>query len=179
VKPDENTVKDFFEEKGLRVERFDDTEMTQKTPDFKVYLDDRLVFYCEVKSIFEDGVEGAREDPTYNKIQNKVHEAVKQFNSINLDKEYLNVLALVNHEFGTDEVDLISILTGNFYSESGEKYPLFKKYSEGRIKDGKKIIDLYLWFERVDKQYVRFLYKDLENETIKKLKEILEGKAKN
>lgn len=36
---------------------------------------------------------------------------IKQFSSINPNNEYPNILALVNHEPGTDESDLISILT--------------------------------------------------------------------
>lgn len=49
--------------------------MVNQTPDFRVYSGDELLFYCEVKSVFGDDFEGSRNDPTYNKIQNKVYEA--------------------------------------------------------------------------------------------------------
>lgn len=52
---------------------------------------------------------------------------------------------------------------------------MFKKYSEGRIKEGKKSIDLYLWFENRDEGYIRFLYKDNDSKNVKKLKELFEG----
>ena len=52
---DETLVIKLLAEKGLRAERFSKTEIRQgKTPDFRVFKDEALRFFCEVKSIDED-----------------------------------------------------------------------------------------------------------------------------
>ena len=60
---------------------------------------------------------GLRQDPTYNRVSNHIHSAVGQFDVV---------------------------LTGNAYCESGDVIPLFRSVSEGRIKDEKLRVHLYL-----------------------------------
>lgn len=93
-KANEERVYSFLKTMKLEPLRFSKEELkASKTPEFRVYKDGKLICYCEVKSIFDDNFEGVRPDPTYNTIQNKIHEAVKQFDSVNPFHDYPNVLA--------------------------------------------------------------------------------------
>jgi len=89
VKDDERLVEDWLTKKGLRVERFSKAEMRcSKTPEFRVFRGSKLAFFCEVKSMAKDrrlnedcgGATGTiaevgGPDPTFNSIENKIHEA--------------------------------------------------------------------------------------------------------
>jgi len=45
-------------------------------------------------------------------------------------------------------MDLVgAVLRGTFYAEGGAVDPIYKKFSEGRMKDGKLTIDIYLWLD--------------------------------
>lgn len=157
----EARVQEYLTGAGLRVARFTKAEMRQgRTPDFCVFAGDELAFYCEVKTAQEDEwldkqlavappltlVGGLRPDPTYNRLSNYIHSAVGQFDAVNPDMEHPNVLAIVNGDDGAGFTDLIQVLTGNAYCESGEVWPMFHEYSEGRIRDEKLRMHLYLWF---------------------------------
>ena len=157
----ESLVSDYLTGHGLSVERFGKESMHQsRTPDFRVMAGDRLAFYCEVKTAQEDEwlerqletappltlVGGLRPDPTYNRISNYIHSAVGQFDAVNPKMKHPNVLAIVNGDDGAGFTDLIQVLTGNAYCDSGEVWPMFRAYSEGRIRDEKLRVHLYLWF---------------------------------
>ena len=52
---DEELVVKLLSEKGLQAERFSKAEMRLgKTPDFRVFQDGTLKFFCEVKSVEKD-----------------------------------------------------------------------------------------------------------------------------
>jgi hypothetical protein len=157
-KDDEIRVRNFLQRSGLIPIRYNKEELRTlgKTPDFKVESEGKEVLFCEVKSIVGDDFEGVRDDPTYNNIQNKIHEAAKQFQSVNSSHIVPNVLAIVNHEYGIDIIDLYSVLTGYFYTDKGGEYPLFMKYSQGRILNEKQEIDLYIWFQEDKNPYYCF-----------------------
>jgi len=53
---------------------------------------------------------------------------------------------IVNGDEGAGITDLISVLTGDAYFESGEVWPMFREYPERRIGDEKLRVHLYLWF---------------------------------
>ena len=157
----ENRVHECLTSKGLRVERFSKTELRQgKTPDFRVFAGDEMAFYCEVKTAQEDEwldkqlaaappgtlAGGLRPDPTYNRISSYISSAVGQLDAVNPAMEWPNVLAIVNSDDGAGFTDLIQVLTGNAYCESGEVIPMFREYSEGRIREAKLRVHLYLWF---------------------------------
>ena len=91
-------------------------------------------------------VGGVRRDSTYNRISCQIHSALGQFGAVNPDMDHPNVLAIVNGDDGAGMTDLISVVTGNAYCESGEVWPTFREYSEGRIRDEKLRVHLYLWF---------------------------------
>ena len=56
MRSDEDRVSRYLEYHGLTAVRFSTHEMrASKTPDFRVLLGDRLMFFCEVKSSPRDG----------------------------------------------------------------------------------------------------------------------------
>jgi len=157
----ENRVHEYLTSAGFGVERFRKAEMQRgRTPDFRVFTNGELAFYCEVKTAQEDEwlerqlaaappltlVGGSRPDPTYNRINSYIHSAVGQFDAVNPAMERPNVLAVVNGDDDAGITDLISVLTGNAYSESGKVWPMFREYSGGRIREEKLRVHLYLWF---------------------------------
>jgi hypothetical protein len=145
---------------GLRAEQFSKMEMRQgKTPDFRAFKGTEFVLYCESKHVQYDEwldkqladaqpleiVGGLRHDPIYNRLADRIHDAAKQFEAVNPDRQFPNVLIFTNSDTHCGFPDLLSVLTGNFYAEGGAVDPIFKQISEGRIRDEKLTIDLYVW----------------------------------
>ncbi|MDY6868254.1 MAG: hypothetical protein SVT56_10170 [Chloroflexota bacterium] len=168
---DEVTVKEFLEGKGLTPERFSKEEMRAgKTPDFRVFRDEELQFFCEVKGSPKDGwldqqledgepgqlVGGLRNDPIFNRLTDDIHQAIKQFDAVNRERKNPNVLALVNHDEVCGFNDLLAVLTGNFYAENGTVHPIYRQFSHGRIRDEKAEIDLFIWLD--DHKPLRLLF---------------------
>jgi hypothetical protein len=159
-------VETYLSTRNLRLERFAKFErIGRRTPDFKAFRADELVFYCEVKTIqrdpwFDEVTQNCqpgtarisrRSDPTYNRLANHIHEAYEQLSSVNLTASVANVLAFVNCDRQCGVIDLHSVLSGNAYcSQTREAIPAFKQFSEGRIRDEKFSIDLYLWFSSLE-----------------------------
>ncbi len=154
-------ISEYLTARGFAVERFTKAAMRRgRTPDFRVMSNDRLAFFCEVKTAQEDEwldpqieqappgtlVGGGRPEPIYNRISNQIHSAAGQFDSVNPECEVPNVLAIVNSDHRAGKIDLIAVLTGNAYTESGP-VAMFRNYSEGRIREEKRRIHLYLWFD--------------------------------
>jgi len=157
----ESTVSRYLTGRGLSVQRFDKNAMRRsRTPDFRVMANERLAFYCEVKTAQEDEwlekqidsappgtlVGGSRPDPTYNRVSNYVHSAAGQFDAVNAGCEHPNVLAIVDSDWEAGMHDLLSVLTGNAYTGSGP-IRMFSNFSDGRIREEKYRIYLYLWFD--------------------------------
>jgi hypothetical protein len=131
-----------------------------QTPDFRVMVGDRLAFYCEVKtSHYDDWLDrqldeappgtlagGLRPDPTYNRVSNYIHRAVGQLDAVNAACEFPNVVAIVNNDLKAGLADLLSVLTGNAYTD-GAAIRMFESSSGGRIREEKHRIHLYLWFD--------------------------------
>ena len=92
-------------------------------------------------------VGGGRSDPIFNRLTTDIHSAVKQVEAVNPDQKWPNVLALVNHDNMCGFDDLIGTLTGNLYTNSGNAHPIYKQFSEGRIKDERGKIHLFLWLD--------------------------------
>lgn len=146
---DESMVAEFLAKKGLTATGFKKHERRDgmKTPDFRVQHNDVFAFYCEVKTIEKDMSEGLRKDPVFNRLTDDIHTAVKQFDAANPKAEAPNVLALINHDRSCGFQDLIGVLTGNFIAENNQPHPIYKQFSEGRIKDEKTRIHLFLWLD--------------------------------
>ena len=157
---------------GLRCERFTkDERRIKKTPDFRVFRDDTLLMYCEIKTIASNSrlanqlkievvpgvaVSGSEQDDSaYNRIASDIHEAIKQFDSVNLDISVPNVLAFVNHDVGCEINDLYSVWTGK--AEPGIDWPICRNVSEGRICKEKMRFHLFMWFQlESPSPYLRF-----------------------
>lgn len=152
---------EFFAQYALTCVRYSKTELRAggKTPDFKVYKGEEFVLYAEAKHIQEDlwldnqlkaappatPVGGLRPDPIPNRISVDIHQAAKQFAAVNPHHEYPNVLVLTNSDYQCHIGDLTAVIEGNVKFDSGLVEPMFKHISEGRIKDAKHTIDLYVW----------------------------------
>ncbi len=160
---DEKLVIKLLAEKGLLAERFPKTEIGQgKTPDFRVFKDGALRFFCEVKSIDEDKwldnklnavhpsqtVGGYRNDPVFNRLTDDIHKAAAQFLAVNPNAETPNVMVFVNHDSMCDEQDMIGVLTGQFLADDRSSHRIYSKFSEGRIKNEKYLIHLFCWVEQ-------------------------------
>jgi hypothetical protein len=184
--PDEEKLKKYLEERGFTCERFSKEETrTGKTPDFRVFRGGDFVFFCEVKSSPKDRwldkllegatpgeiVGGGRSDPIFNRLTADIHSAVKQFNAVNPDQKWPSVLALVNHDDMCGFNDLIGILTGNFYADDGNTHPIYKQFSEGRIRDEKGKIHLFIWLDDFKPQ--RLLFSQTNHECHIRLCELL------
>lgn len=158
--PDEDFIASKLEKRGIICRPFSKQEKKgSKTPDFRVYRKNQFVFYCEVKTSEEDIfldrqlsqvdpgtiVETIRKDPIFNRISTHIHSAHKQFDAVNGDLKFPNVLAFVNHDQKCGFSDLLAVVTGNFYTDDGSAYPIYGQFSEGRIKSEKAMIHLYIW----------------------------------
>jgi hypothetical protein len=168
VKADKNMVAEFLTQKGLTATEFQKQERSKgKTPDFRVLYNGAFAFFCEVKTIQKDMIEGLRDDPVFNRLTDDIHTAVKQFDAVNQKVEAPNVLTLINHDQSCGLNDLISVLTGNFIAENDQPSPIYKQFSEGRIKDEKARIHLFLWLD--DFKPERFLFTQTHIEFHKQL----------
>jgi hypothetical protein len=90
---------------------------------------------------------GVRNDPIYNRIANAIHTASKQLVSMNPDHEALNILVLVNRDKQTKYQDLVSVTTGKWDPLAGIHDKTHGQFSEGRIREEKYKIDLYVWLD--------------------------------
>lgn len=161
TKVSQDRVEALLQPHSLFPEKFKKEEVGRgKSPDFRVYKDNKFAFYCEVKCAQQDvwlddkimraphGVVG-RPDPTFNRLTAHIHKAIQQFNDVNPDMNYPNVIAFVNFDWGSDYNDLIGVLNGQFISDDGNNYPIYAQYSEGRIRYDKYRIHLYLWIDEL------------------------------
>ena len=159
---DEERICELLDSHGLSPERFSKEEMRQgKTPDFRVSHDGEFLFFCEVKSIDKDIwldkqldaappgviVGGSRNDPIYNRLTDDVHSAMKQFDAVNKDIRYPNVLSVVNHDDMCGFLDLIAVIMGYALTDDGGAHAIFGQFSEGRIKQEKARIHLFIWVD--------------------------------
>ncbi len=187
----EQIVKDFLSGYGLHSEKFTKNEVGHgKTPDFRVYLNDNLILYCEVKNAQEDTwineklkeaepleiVGGRRSDPTFNRLSSHIHKARKQLDAVNKDEILPNVIAFYNEDEKSDFYDLLAVTTGNFYSEDDGAYPIYKKYSEGRIKEDIDKIHLFIWIDAHSPHQVLF---NLRNSKHQKVLSSIFGEIEN
>lgn len=204
---DEKKTVTFLLEKGFQIKKIPkEIRKKSKTPDFRVFKEDKFVFFCEVKTINQDTwleklimkappgrlVGGSRNDPRFNRISNKIYEASQQFEAINPDSEYPNVLIFVNHDDLCGIRDLHSVTTGQFFAEGGTLHSIYTKYSEGRIKEEKFKIHIYIWlddfkdngefyyFNIADKKHLENLCSlfGIQPESIRDIREIYTKKSK-
>lgn len=160
MSPDEVAVAELLVAKGMTVNLFSKEELqSSKTPDFRVFLGETLAFYCEVKSIMPGKADGLKSDPIFNRLTNDIHLSAKQFRSVNPGSEVPNVLAFVNHDNLCGFLDLIAVYTGNHMTENGGASPIYRQFSEGRIKSEKSTIHMLIWLD--DFRPHRFLFTNI------------------
>jgi hypothetical protein len=177
---DEALVLGYWQGKGFEVGSFSKGEMRDlKTPDFRLLRDGVEVALCEVKSFQRDAwlddqlktapagelVGGLRADPIFNRISNAVHTAFNQFESVNSDHKLLNFLFLVNHDRSARPEDLDRVLTGDEDPLHGCFDRTCGQFSEGRIREEKGRIDLFVWMDFLKPDRIRprrFFFGNLE-----------------
>jgi hypothetical protein len=177
---DEAMILGYWRDRGFEVGSFAKSEMRDtKTPDFHLSRNGGQVALCEVKSFQRDSwledqlkiaplgelVGGLRPDPIFNRISNAVHTAFKQFESVNPNHSLLNFLVLVNHDPSARPEDLDRVLTGYEDPLHGCLDRTCGQFSEGRIREEKKRIDLYLWMDSLKQDQIRprrFFFGNLE-----------------
>ncbi len=167
---DEALVLGYWQGKGFEVGGFSKADMRDlKTPDFRLSRNGVELALCEVKSYLRDEwleaqlkdsapgelVGGLRPDPIFNRISNSVHTAFKQFDSVNSDHQLLNFLFLVNHDTSANPEDLDRVLTGYEDPLHGRFDPTCTQFSEGRIREEKRRIDLYVWMDYKSSDQIR------------------------
>lgn len=165
-KHDEKFIGDVFSSCGMIPMRFTPEESAQygQTPDYKVYKDGELAFYCEVKTIEKESAangshvrdsEEARREHTYNKISGKIHEANHQFKSVNPHGLIPNVMAIFNHESTIHCHDLQVSLPG-YQTADGSKVRFADKVFMSRLLQDDYSPDLFIWKD--DGAPQRFLF---------------------
>lgn len=175
--PDSETVVDqFLANYGLVAKRFTKSERRSgKTPDYKVLRGHQLQFFCEVKNSQKDQwlddlldqaepgeiVGGLRNDPVFNRLTAHIHKARKQFDAVNTNANYPNVLAFHNEDKQAGFLDLLAVTTGNFFAEDGSVHPIYKNFSEGRVKADIERIHLFIWLD--DHKPSQFLFNSINS----------------
>jgi hypothetical protein len=176
---DEELAAEFLTSRGIQAARVEEDRFA-KTPDFRLMKEGRLVAYCEVKTFEQDvwlekmlahakpgELAGcARNDPIYNRISNAIHNAARQMDTVNQNHEVLNVLVMVNRDGQAKYRDLVSVVSGQWDPLAGIHDKTRGQFSEGRIRDEKCRIDLYVWLDAIGDDPPRlrgFLFGNFEN----------------
>ena len=129
MKEDKARAVSFFSMKGIDARQISEKESGKK-PDLELYIDDSLFGYCEIKSIVDYDFIGEHHDPTNNKIQNKIHEASKQFSAYNADHNVPNILLFMNHYKNIGFKDLWVVLTGQETPPNNPSEPIDIRYAK-------------------------------------------------
>lgn len=154
---------EFLSLRGLQPEGFYAREAAKlEHPDFRVFKDDRLVFFCEVRAVARDGrcsdrlrsvrshaavrVLGTdRSVECTDRLTNHIRSAISRFDAVNPLDDYPNVLILVNDDILCGFNDLIAVATGSRAHRS--EFPVYPTYSQGHPKQEKGRIHLYVWLD--------------------------------
>jgi hypothetical protein len=172
---DKKLAKRLFEFKNIEARHFPKRSKGKKA-DFELYLKNHLFGYCELKSIIDYGCYGEHHDPTYNKIQNKIHEATKQFKSINPDHSRPNIVFFINRTKKVGWQDLWYVLTGQATPPNQSAEPIDLRYFNRLARKGDlAITDYFIWADVFGK-YVSFIINSDSN-FAKELKETISSKA--
>ena len=116
-----------------------------------MYLRDEFAFFLEAKEI-TSALQHGFGDSILDRIANDIHEAIKQFDSMNPECEHPNVLAFVNRNSACSVLDLEETFTGHRRYE----IPTGLRWSEGRIRDEKHRVHFFLWFDCFKANQIRF-----------------------
>jgi hypothetical protein len=154
---DKQLVIKYFEKKGIEARLFPKT-CTMLNPDLKLYFDGNLIAYCELKSImpyelelpsnFPSGqiYQDVHNDPAFNSIQNKIHEASKQLRSVNPDHDLPNIVFFLNHYKYRGIQDLRWVIKGQPSEKAPDVFDMtyLKRLLE---KDDLSVVDYIIWID--------------------------------
>jgi len=147
MRQDKETTRNFFARKGVEVRDYP-KRTGGKAVDFILFLDDKVWAYAEVKTIVEYDFFGERGDPTYNKIQNKIHEASKQFATSNPGHEYPNIIVFINHTPRIGFQDLWLVMTGQYSPPGRDSEVMDLRYLKRLVtKNDLNDIDFFVWID--------------------------------
>jgi hypothetical protein len=129
-----------------------------RTPDFCVCAGARLLFYCEVKSTHcaarpgecEPVKEAHARERSRDRLATHIHTAAKQFDAVNPGMRVPNVLAFVNHDPQCRFDDMVAAVTDGACSPNAadaERESPGVTHALARIREERRRIHLYLWFE--------------------------------
>jgi hypothetical protein len=147
MKEDKNRAIAFFKLKDINARPIS-KKKARKTPDLDLFIEDTLFGCSEIKSIVDYDFIGERSDPTYNKIQNKIHAAAKQFAAYNPNHSVSNILFFVNHYQHAGFQDLWTVLSGQVTPPNKPSKPLFVRYAKRLAeKNDLEYIDYFIWLD--------------------------------
>ena len=168
ITPSEKYVQNLFRDRyGIFLKKIDERDgKGGKEPDFEYIENDKRIFVCELKEYeavnpsektgwevthHSDGsIEATRNSNAPNKVSGSIHQAYKQLQKYSVPK----ILIFLNHYPGLDVGDLDETYKGfGEYSIGYRKLidTYYKRASEGKIKDEKVKIDLYIWIDASNK----------------------------
>ena len=176
MKDDKKSAIAYFKFKGIDARPISE-KTPGKTPDLKLYSGDSLFGYCEIKSIVDyEFIGGGRSDPTYNKIQNKIHVAAKQFSCHNPNHVVPNILMFINHFKNAGFIDLWPVLNGQVTPPNKPSEPIFIRYPKRLAqKNDFEHIDYFIWID-VEKRLASYSINGMSSFQ-KALKEKFSSKA--
>ena len=148
-------------------------ESNKTTPDFTFVRDGQRVFVAELKEIERYAASedrgwtipkpgdthypfAHRTDNAVSRVADKIHQAYRQLR----DFPPPRVLILLNHDSRVDMKDLEEAFTGEqVYGNAAFSYVnrISKKITEGKIKEEKGKIDLYIWIDKRT-EHISFRY---------------------
>jgi hypothetical protein len=175
MKKDKDIAISFFKLKDIDARTIPEKE-SGKTPDLDLYYEETLFGCCEIKSIVDYDFYGTRPNPTYNKIQNKIHESAKQFAAYSSSHLVPNILFFINHYRNVGFRDLWTVLTGQVTPPNNPSEPLLIKYAKRlNRKNDLEHIDYFIWLD-VEKGLASYTINDTTHFQ-KPLKERLSSKT--
>lgn len=154
-------VEQLFDTSGIEFVPFTKDEMRSgvKTPDRKIMRGGKLAGYLEVKSPRDERLNDALasagpfeivghagHDSIFNRLARHIEKAAAQFAAVNPRREVPNVLVFVNHDDASHGGDLHETLTGHAVTDRGV-LPTMLNVSEGKIRELKGRVDVYLWID--------------------------------
>ena len=162
----EETIIELFKEKfDIQLVKIPETDA--KTPDYMYKPDSDLIFVAELKDIIrglvsektgwkKDNGWWRKKENAVKKVADKIHEAYKQLKKYNSPK----VLIILNYDPSVDFNDLNETYDGFLdYGSPGSiqiRNTASAKIANGRIKDEKDKIDLYIWIDGRDNNKFSF-----------------------
>jgi hypothetical protein len=145
-----------FDPQGIALESFSGGALRRgKTPDFRLVKHGDLQAFCELKSprddfLFElpqqDGFAIRANLPFHRKLGSHIRYAAQQFDAVNPDREFPNILVFVNHSPDIARRDIHATVAGLPGPDGKRIFMLSRKMQEQVLNAARKI-DLFLWID--------------------------------